>query len=646
MGEYYGYTWDPRSVRVAEHDTYVPEGRVHALNATDFSDADRVAHIRVLWPMVQGLDPAKIADLAQSWRTLSSQLATAKAGVDRAGGRLAPQWTGRASRAFLERVGAALYSLDHWIEAAAANAATIDRLAEDVRTTQPRVEGIYRAWLMESAREKAKRDKDAEGITLTQDANDLIGLLSKDNTIADGGALYRWARDSVPQDEIDRKYTAQALPLVKKLADHFSGAATAGVSLPGRFKGPTTFKFVQPTFDGATPGLPPARPVSPVVSAVPPVVAAPAAPAPVTPRVPTPPAVPLVPPQVPGVRPPGLPGAVAPVARQSAPPAPARTAAPRPALPALPGRTAPRVARPAPPLPPGQGRRGTAPTAPVLPGRTSKPGTPNGGRSVPALGTGGRPNSAGRARPGLEGRTNRPALPASPRTVAPPRLAGRAVPTGRNSPRSGPAGHGAPGFGPADRHAPGVGPADRGAPAFGPSDRGAERVSPGHPYASRGGAADRGARLFDAADRGGPGVGSRDRGWDRVDAVDRGGPLVGPGLGSEPPEFRRGAAPAPDDVAGPARPPRPASLGGRRARPLPSAAPAASAEAARRELSGRAAPNGVQRPDTRPAVETRRAPDAATASAEAFAPTGSARPVIERPDVPVAQPAGPALGRS
>ena len=255
MGDYYGYTWQPGSVRVAEHDTYVPEGRTHLPRVTDFSDAVKVAHIRALWPMIQGLDAVKITGLAQSWRTLSTQLTTAKGGLDRAGGRLAPQWTGTASGAFLERVGGALYSLDQWIDAASTNAATIDRLANDVRTTQPRVEGIYRAWLMESANEKAKRDADAGEIT-SQDWNDVIGLLSKGNTITDGGFLHRWARDSVPQDEIDRKYTAQALPLVKKLADHFSSAAATGISLPGKFKGPTTFKLVQPTF-GSAPGLPP-----------------------------------------------------------------------------------------------------------------------------------------------------------------------------------------------------------------------------------------------------------------------------------------------------------------------------------------------------------------------------------------------------
>ncbi|MFB9322577.1 WXG100 family type VII secretion target, partial [Cryptosporangium minutisporangium] len=264
MGDtYYGYAWDPTSVRVAEHDTYVPEGRTHLLRTTDFNDAEKVAHIRVLWPMIQGLDPVRIGNLAQHWRKLSTQLTTARNNLGRNGTRLQPQWTGEASRAFLERVGAALYSLDQWIEAAATNAATIDRLADDVRATQPKVQRIYNDWLAESATEKTKRDADAKAITLTQDGNDFFGFLSKYDIVRDGGALYRWARESVPQDEIDQKYTALALPLVKNLADHFASAAATGLDLPGRFKGPTTVKLVQPAFGGAPPGSPPGRPPAP-----------------------------------------------------------------------------------------------------------------------------------------------------------------------------------------------------------------------------------------------------------------------------------------------------------------------------------------------------------------------------------------------
>lgn len=565
MGDdYYGYTWAPDTVRVAEHDTYVPEGRTHPQHVTDFDDADKVAHIRVLWPMIQGLDATKIADLAQSWRTLSAQLTSARGGLDRAGGRLAPHWTGTASRAFLERVGGALFSLDQWIDAATTNAATIGRLADDVRATQPRVEGFYRAWLNESAQEKAKRDADA-GQLSAQDLNDFLGALSKNNSIPDRGFLYRWARDSVPQDEIDRKYTALALPLVRKLADHFASAAATGVSLPGRFKGPTTFKPVVPTF-GSAPGLPPALPASPpvprpVVAPVPVPVSAPVTPVPsvgLPPGVPVPVPVPV--PVLGAGRPPGAPALPAARSAPRPPALPAATASARPGLPALPGRTAPRAALPPPS---GRTRRGVGPTTPAvpaLPGRTRAPGAPATARGTSARGSSGRTAVPPAAGPRLGGRTARAVrttlgrlIPgsAAPLRSIPPRLAGRIGEpvTGRRAP------------------------------------------------------------------------------------------------GRETPEFRRPSPPPPDitaDVG--ARPAAPPSLGGRRGHPVSSEATGPAAAPARPELTGRTSDRSL---DTRPAVEPRRTgPDPVTAPDEAFAPADSAPPVIERPGTPVAQPAGPALGRA
>ncbi|SHN03429.1 WXG100 family type VII secretion target [Cryptosporangium aurantiacum] len=436
MGDtYYGYAWNPGSVRVAEHNSYVPEGRTHTLRTSDFTDTVKVAHIRVLWPMIQGLDPVRIGDLAQNWRKLSAQLTTARSNLGRNGNLLEPRWTGEASRAFMERVGAALYSLDQWIEAATTNAATIDRLATDIRTTQPKVERIYNDWLTESANEKFKRDKDAERITLAQDADDLIGFLSKHDVIRDRGVLYRWARDSVPQDEIDQKYTALALPLVKNLADHFSNAAATGISLPGKFQGPTTFRVVQPQFGGAPPAVPtlpgavlPVQPGvrPPALPPTPPGVAPPAPPAPVAP------AVPGVPPAAPGVRPPAAPAVGArpsAVPRPLLPPPPStRTAPTRPTLPTLAGRRGGAPGVPGVPAArqPGPTRRGLGPGTPALPGRT---GTPNTGRKAP---TAPPAVPAHGARSGLDGRTGRAGrpvpAPSRPVSPAPPQLAGRSGP--------------------------------------------------------------------------------------------------------------------------------------------------------------------------------------------------------------------------
>ncbi|GAA0263805.1 hypothetical protein [Cryptosporangium japonicum] len=562
MEDYYGYTWEPGSVRVAEHDTYVPEGTTHLQQATDFTDEVKVAHIRVLWPMIEGLDATKIADLAGSWRTLSTQLTSAKNGLSGAGGRLAPQWTGEASRAFLERVGGSLFSLDQWIEAASTNAATIGRLADDVRTTQPKVRRIYQDWLTESANERAKRDKDAQAIT-GQDLNDLVGMLSESNSIADGGFLYRWARDSVPQDEIDRKYTALALPLVKKLADHFSSAATTGITLPGKFKGPTTFKSVRPTFPSA-PGLPAVKPATPAIPVVaPPTVPSVEAPSGALPGPPAlpgarPPAVPVLaarPPTAPvlAARPPITPvlGARPPIAPGSTPIARPASA---PALPALPGRTAPRAARPTVPPVSGQGRRGPGkPAVPALPGRTrGMPGVPRKGLTQRA---GALPPAVG------------------------PRLGGRSAPVGSSR-----------------------------------TEKTLPKAAPPHL----------------------PG-----RIGDPLKPIST--------SGSVPSEFRRARSTANEPGADPSaivpRSPTPPSLGGRRgSTPLAASAPAMASAP---ELTGRAAPHGIQPPDTRPAVEGRRTgPDLVSMPEESFAPAESAPPVIERPTAPAAQPAGPALGRA
>ncbi|TQS43810.1 WXG100 family type VII secretion target [Cryptosporangium phraense] len=621
MGDnYYGYTWEPGSVRVAENDTYIPEGRYPTPRATDWGDTDNIAHIRALWPMIAGLDPEKIAKLAQSWRTLSTQLTAAKNGLSRHGGKLAPEWTGEAASAFLERVGGSLYSLDQWIEAATKNAATIDRLASDIRTTKPKVEKLYKDWLAESKTEKAKRDADKKSFIQPNDKDDWIGFLGKHHIIPGslGDKAYAATRDSISQEEIDQKYTRQALPLVQGLANHFTGAASTGVSLPGKFKGPTTFRTVdpgslgpKPSAPGAGPGAPPPVPGGAVPAAPPPVAAAaPPAPPPVT-KPGTPPAKPPIqlagaPPAPPPavlpaptpVLPPGTPP-VAPGPLPLPPPSAGRTLPTRPTLtppgapgkggpgkaggparptqPTLPGRTAGRGGGgPNPPntprlpgSPQAKGGRGAGPAKPTLPGRTGAPGTPNSGRGAP-----GRPGAGNGARPGLDGRKGRLGQPEAP-------------------------GHGAPG-----RGAPG-----RGAPG---------RPGAGQPRLP--------GRTGAPPTRRTPGV-------------------------TEPPEFRRSTPSTLPEMDEPhVRPPAKPSLGGRRQPGGPTSNEPLSGDrkrTVRPELTGRAGREGAHKVDTRPAVDAHRArPDTVAEAEEMFAPVESAPAVIERSDAPVAQHPGPALGRS
>ncbi|MFI5955628.1 hypothetical protein [Cryptosporangium sp. NPDC051539] len=621
MGDnYYGYTWEPGSVRVAEHDTYVPEGRYASLNATNWGDTDNIAHIRALWPMIAGLDPEKIAKLAQSWRTLSTQLTAAKNNLSRHGGRLAPEWTGDAANAFLERVGGSLYSLDQWIEAATKNAATIDRIANDIRTTKPKVQKLYNDWLAESKTEKAKRDADKTSSNQSQDSNDIIGFLGKHHVIPGslGDKAYKWARDAVPQEEIDQKYTQQALPMVKNLANHFTSAASTGVSLPGKFKGPTTFKVVQPSYGGPKPGAPGAGPGAP-----PPVPGgtAPAAPPPVAAVAPPPPPLP------PAAKLPGTPPGPPPVQLAGAPPAPpAVLPAPAPPPVAPPG-TPPIAPGPLPaPLPPGARR--TPPTRPTL-----TPPRP------PGQGATGRPNQ-----PTLPGRTagrggggpnppNTPRLPGNPQAKG-ARGGGPAKPTlpGRT---------GAPGSPEAGRGAPGRSAANGARPGL---DGRKGRLGQGE----RPGAPGRSASGRPASGR--PGAGRPGAGQPRLPGRTGGPPIRRSSGVTEPPEFRRTTPSTLPDADEPhVRPPAKPSLGGRRQPGGPTSHEPLNGERSRtvrQELTGRAGREGGHQLDTRPAVDAPRGRAEAAAAEEMFAPVESAPAVIERSDAPVAQHPGPALGRS
>ncbi|WP_306205995.1 WXG100-like domain-containing protein [Actinoplanes sp. RD1] len=427
--QYYGYSKPYIPGYVAAADDYPPtSGTPTPYQATNWDSKS----IDELWEMVRKESDERAFALAAMWRRASTLLSATKLNLQRHADAMAAQWNSDAGKVFMQKVGAALYSLDEWQQVADNNASGLEQVGAKIAQTQREMKTIYENYLADQAAEQKKRDEES--------------LLGKINPFGDNPQSFNEVRDGAK---------AGALAVVKPLADTFMDAYFEKLGRGSTYQGPIDAAVTNvptpprpggpgapgapgaPRLGGSAPAAPgtggpgnaPTAPTTPT-----------AGPAPTTPEL-TPPATgpatppPGAPPAAPAP-PPGLDlagGAAPPAAPPVATPAPAPTpppAGPAPAPPVTPGL--PPVGGPAPARPsvpnkaslPGAGRptpppaRGPAPGKPTLPGtrgpgglgpRPNTPGTPPG----PKPGTPRLPGSTGAARPGVP-RTGAPGVGRSP----------------------------------------------------------------------------------------------------------------------------------------------------------------------------------------------------------------------------------------
>ncbi|MGH3680475.1 MAG: WXG100 family type VII secretion target, partial [Natronosporangium sp.] len=119
-GEYVhddGLPWDSSGVEPADYHDFQPGTR----------------DIDVYWQWVSSIDVSTVERHADFWRRVSGMLQGTSDLLKARRDALDGSWTGEAAAAFLERVGAARYSMDDWTRAATNNAGMLDRVAQDVQ---------------------------------------------------------------------------------------------------------------------------------------------------------------------------------------------------------------------------------------------------------------------------------------------------------------------------------------------------------------------------------------------------------------------------------------------------------------------------------------------------------------------------------
>jgi len=395
----------------------------------DGGDAD----IETMREWLTGMDSGPMHKHAEAWRRAGTLLTDAAATLRTRAAALQAGWRSPdASAAFLERVGATLYSLDSWAVVAGNNAQGLEMIAGAVSSAKADIEPLYEEYQRAQADEARARERD-RGFQLT-DLNDPVS----------GNEEVR------SEEEVSREYHERAVPIVKPVADAYVDAQFWWMDQGRRFAGPLDFQAgtgAGPAAGGGGGGVAPTPTIAGGPSVLPPW-----APSAASPLSPTPGGTAGSTP-VPDVSGGGHLAGAAPPAVAPAPAAPAPVG-PSPVGPPVGGPTPglPPILRP-PATPPGtQPARPPAARPPVLrppatpAGRppAARPPTTPGGSSVirPPATPAGRPPAA---RP--------PAAPGSSSVIRPP----AARPPGAGSPGARPPGTGAPGAGSPGARPPGAG---------------------------------------------------------------------------------------------------------------------------------------------------------------------------------------------
>jgi hypothetical protein len=365
-------------------------GRFPDYQPTNWDNTDQV-NVITLWQEIKNASDEEAQALVELWRRIEVLLDAVRSRLEQNARNLQTHWHSPAGEEFLRRVGAALYSIEEWRQAAATNKSIMEGVATAVADAQERMLDVwirYREEDEEMARRREFERTDSVWSSI----------------------VHGFKANPLTAEEVRDKYTVEARQIMRPLADHYIDAGLA-LDRGTQYRGPTA--AATPVWDASSFGGAPAMPGGPALPSLPGAL-------PPTPPVPTPGATPPPPsgPQFAGVTAPPLP--TAPPAPPG-PPVPPGTAVPPggglptgvPILPTPPGVPAPsapaRPGQPAstnPPLPAGGPRPPAAPADPRQQLQGSSPRT-----GAPALP--GRPN--------LRGATQRPASPApTPGQALPP----------------------------------------------------------------------------------------------------------------------------------------------------------------------------------------------------------------------------------
>ncbi len=518
--EFFGYRkpYIPGSAGVA--NTYAQANSTIPYQGTDWGSTD----VDSLWEMVRRESDERVFALAAMWRRASTLLDATRQNLQRHAEALQSKWTSPAGTVFMQKVGASLYSLDEWKQAADDNASGLEQLGAKIGQVQREMKAYYESYQAEQDKQAKKREDE-----------NWVGWVNP------------FGENPKSVEDVRNEAKEGAVALVKPLAEMYMDVYFTKLGRGSVYQGPTNAAFRHED----APAIP-ARPGSPGAAPGAPGVGGGGLPRPGTPGTGDAPATPTPPPANPGIdtppappAPPGPPPAAAPEGIDLA-----GGGAPAPAPPTAPAPTPPGVApgpAPAPPTAPGiptnLGGRPTLPPAgpagrPTPPNKASLPGT---GRPAPAprgpapgkptlpgtRGSGGAPSG-----PGAPGNARRAPAPGSPR------LPGSTGPaTGRPAaPRAG---------------APGTGRAPQ-APSLG-GNRG---TPPARPATGPTGSKPASPQLGGRGNPGSPGSTGTPR------AGRPGAPAPRPGV-TKPDLIGRGTAPG---AKAPAQGPRPA-LGGRQVQP-------------------------------------------------------------------------------
>ncbi|MEU4680163.1 hypothetical protein [Micromonospora sp. NPDC023737] len=384
--------------------------------------------IEQMWEYARNESDERTVALAETWRRTSSLLQSTRDNLKRHADALQAKWRSPAGRIFMDKVGAALYSMDEWKDVADKTASGLEQLASKIQTTQTEMRKLWLEYKAEQEHQ-AQKAKDDEGLQW----GDFFGINNAES-----------------YEDVQKKFHERAKNIVKPLADLYIDVYISNISRGGMYKGPTNAvvhtatlpprptrpvgpRPTTPTTSGDRPTRPdmPNRPNQPDAPNRPDMPNRPDVTAPSTP---TPPPADLpegiglagnmtAAPPAPSGPPPAAPPATAP---------PAAPPPPTPVLPGISGQGNPRpnapntTGRPGAPrttLPgaggPTPGTRGGAPNRPTLPGAGGPGGNPAGRGTAPNRPTlpgntgAGRPGGSRPGAPGLGNRSTGPATPPS-----------------------------------------------------------------------------------------------------------------------------------------------------------------------------------------------------------------------------------------
>jgi hypothetical protein len=178
---------------------------------------------------------------ALQWRMIAGQLTELRGSLTGAADEMHPQWNPAASKAaavFFDRIGASSWSMDRWITTATDNAATLERMADDLAKKRKELQTVYQTFLGEwnSNVNKANYYNTPEGTAEIMK----LGVASAAGGGMPNVSVSDWQRPYLKAANAARdKYTEKARDVMRNLGQLYR---TNSVQLleSDTFQGPTT----------------------------------------------------------------------------------------------------------------------------------------------------------------------------------------------------------------------------------------------------------------------------------------------------------------------------------------------------------------------------------------------------------------------